>query len=164
MTASEIGKVNSMPSLEFVLDLPGVTQRVIWDFHQDPSVLERLTPPGKRVRVVEKPAVMRAGARVVIRVRQFGVWLTWVSLIEAFEPESRFVDVQEKGPFASWRHEHLVFPGRLVDRVTYEVPLAAFGGSLVDRLLVRPDVERMFAHRHAVTREALLPRAPAEKT
>jgi ligand-binding SRPBCC domain-containing protein len=145
-----------LPTLEFALDLPGVTQRAIWDFHGDPRVLERLTPPGKEVRVVERPPAMGAGARVVIRVRQFGVWLTWVSLIEAWEPESRFVDVQEKGPFASWRHEHLIGNGRLVDRVTYEVPLAALGGRLVDAALVRPDLVRMFAHRHAVTREALL--------
>ena len=145
-----------MPTLEFALDVPGVTQRAIWDFHGDPRVLERLTPPDKEVRVVERPAAMGAGARVVIRVKQFGVWLTWISLIEAWEPESRFVDVQEKGPFASWRHEHLIGEGRLLDRVTYEVPLARFGGRLVDRLLVRSDLVRMFAHRHRVTREALL--------
>ena len=145
-----------MPTLEFTLDLPGVTQRAIWDFHGDPRVLERLTPPGKEVRVVERPASMGAWVHVVIRVKQFGVWLRWVSLIEAWEPESRFVDVQEKGPFASWRHEHLIGEGRLLDRVSYEVPFAALGGRLVDKTLVRPDLVRMFAHRHAVTREALL--------
>jgi ligand-binding SRPBCC domain-containing protein len=145
-----------MPTLEFALDLPGVTQRGIWAFHGDPAVLERLTPPGKQVRVVEKPREMRAGARVTIRVKQSGFWLTWVSLIEAWEPESRFVDVQEKGPFASWRHEHLFADGRLVDRVTYEVPFARLGGRIADALLVRPDVERMFAYRHRVTRETLL--------
>jgi hypothetical protein len=145
-----------MPTLEFALDLPGVTRRAIWEFHGDPGVLERLTPPGKEVRVAERPAAMGAGARVVIRVKQFGVWLTWVSLIAEWQPQARFVDVQEKGPFASWRHEHLFADGRLVDRIAYEVPLARFGGRLVDVLLVRPDIVRMFAHRHAVTREALL--------
>ncbi len=43
-----------------------------------------------------------------------------------------------------------------MDRVTYEVPLARFGGRLVDLLLVRSELVGMFAHRHAVTREALL--------
>jgi ligand-binding SRPBCC domain-containing protein len=145
-----------VPTLTFTLDLPGVTQRAIWDFHRDPAVLEKLTPPGKNVCVVQRPATMGAGARVVIRVRQFGAWLTWVSLIDVWEPTSRFVDVQEKGPFASWRHEHLMEDGRLVDRIAYEVPFARLGGRLVDVLLVRPDVVRMFAYRHAVTRVALL--------
>jgi ligand-binding SRPBCC domain-containing protein len=140
-----------MPILEFPLDLPGVTRSALWEFHRDPSALERLTPPDRKIRVVARPKEMFAGARVVLKVRQFGVWLTWISLIEAWEPETRFVDVQEKGPFASWRHEHLFFEGRLLDRVAYQVPLAAFGGGLAEKALVRPDLERMFAHRHRVT-------------
>ena len=145
-----------MPTLEFALDLPGVTQRTLWDFHGDPGVLERLTPPGKELRIAERPATMGPAARVVLELRQFGVPLRWISTFAEWEPPVRFVDVQEEGPFASWRHEHLFADGRLVDRVTYEVPLAAFGGRLVDLLLVRSEIERMFAHRHRVTREALL--------
>jgi ligand-binding SRPBCC domain-containing protein len=145
-----------MPTLEFALDLPGVTQRAIWDFHGDPRVLTALTPPEKHLRIVERPETLGRGARVVLEVRQFGVRLRWISIFAEWEPPVRFVDVQEKGPFASWRHEHLFADGRLVDRVTYEVPLARFGGRVGDALLVRPDVERMFAHRHRITREALL--------
>jgi len=148
-----------MPRLEFPLDLPGVTRQALWEFHRDPAALERLTPPEKKIRVVERPKEMFAGARVVLSVRQFGLWLTWISLIEAWEPETRFVDVQEKGPFASWRHEHLFFEGRLLDRVTYEVPLAMVGGRLADRAFVRPDIEHMFEYRHRITAAALRPGA-----
>ncbi|MGA7991194.1 MAG: SRPBCC family protein [Thermoanaerobaculia bacterium] len=145
-----------MPTLEFALDLPGVTRSALWTFHGDPAVLERLTPPEKKLRIVEIPATMGRGGRVVLEARQFGVRLRWISTFEEWEPPARFVDVQVKGPFTSWRHEHLFADGRLVDRVTYEVPLARLGGRIVDALLVRPDIERMFAHRHRVTREALL--------
>jgi len=148
-----------VPILEFPLDLPGVTRGALWEFHRDPAALERLTPPEKRIRVVERPKDMHAGARVVLRVRQFGLWLTWISLIEVWEPETRFVDVQEKGPFASWRHEHLFFEGRLLDRVFYEVPLAMAGGRLADIALVRPEIKHMFEYRHGVTAAALRPRA-----
>jgi ligand-binding SRPBCC domain-containing protein len=147
-----------MPILERTLDLPGVTRAALWEFHRDPAALERLTPPEKEIQVVERPREMRAGARVVLRVRQFGVFLTWVSLIEVWEPETRFVDVQEKGPFKSWRHEHLFFEGRLLDRVTYEVPLAMAGGRLADLALVRPDLKHLFEYRHGVTAAALRPR------
>ncbi len=146
-----------MPVLEFPLDLPGATRSEIWNFHRDPSALEKLTPEEKKIRIVERPAEMHEGARVVLEVRQFGLWLTWISRIEVWEPETRFIDVQEKGPFASWRHEHLFFEGRLLDRVTYEVPLAFAGGRLADLSIVRPDLLRMFAHRHRVTRAALSP-------
>lgn len=146
-----------MPSLEFRLDLPGVPRETIAGFHADPRALERLSPPGKKVRVLERPDDMHAGARVVLRVSQLGVPIRWVSRIEAWEPPFRFVDVQEAGPFARWRHEHLFEEGALVDRVDYEVPFARAGGRLVDLLLVRPDLLRMFRHRHRVTREALRP-------
>ena len=143
-------------SLEFRLDLPGVSREALWRFHLDPRVLARLTPPGKRVRVVSFPEPMGDGARVVLRVSQFGLPLTWTSRIDEWREPHGFVDVQESGPFRSWRHRHLFEEGRLVDRVDYEVPLERLGGGLVDRLLIRPDVEAMFAHRHAVTRRALL--------
>lgn len=144
-----------MPSLEYRLDLPGVTREQIWGFHVDPRVLELLTPPGKGLVVVSYPERMGAGARVVLRVRQLGVPLTWVSLIEEWDEPNGFADVQESGPFRSWRHRHRFEDGRLTDLVAYEVPLAAFGGALVDRLLVRRDLDAMFAHRHEVTRQAL---------
>lgn len=144
-----------MPVLEFRLELPGVTREELWAFHGDPAILPRLTPPGKRVEVGARSEPMGEGAVVILKVRQFGVRLTWVSRIVDWTPPERFADVQEKGPFARWRHDHLFFDGLLVDRVDYEVPLAAAGGRLVDRMIVRPDIVRMFAHRHRVTREAL---------
>jgi uncharacterized protein len=145
-----------MPVLEIALELPGVGQSTIWEFHRDPRALLALTPPNKKIGVVSRPPEMGQGARVVLRVQQFGVSVEWISLIETWEPPARFVDVQEKGPFRRWRHEHLFYDGRLVDRVEYEVPLAMAGGRVVDRLLVRPDLERMFAYRHRVTARELL--------
>jgi len=144
-----------VPLLEFRLELPGVRREDLWAFHGDPRVLEALTPPEKRVELLERTEPMGEGAVVVLGVRQYGLRLVWVSRIVDWSPPDRFADIQEKGPFARWRHDHLFSDGLLVDRVDYEVPLAAAGGRLVDRLLVRPDVVRMFAHRHRVTREAL---------
>jgi ligand-binding SRPBCC domain-containing protein len=156
MTASAGGKVNFVPTLAFTLDLPGVSQTTLWEFHADPAVLERLTPPEKNLHVVERPAALGRGVRVVLDVRQFGVRLRWITLFEAWEPPRRFVDVQEAGPFSAWRHEHLFSDGRVEDRVSYEVPLARFGGAVVDALLVRAEIARLFAYRHRATRDALV--------
>ncbi len=145
----------AVPRLVFALDLPGVSRHALWDFHRDPKMLERLTPPDKKVAVKERPGRMGADSRVVLRVRQFGVAIDWVSRIEVWEPEARFVDVQVSGPFASWRHEHRFEEGRLVDTIEYEVPFARLGGRFVDLALIRPDLKRVFAFRHQVTRQAL---------
>lgn len=144
-----------MPQLEFRLDLPGVSRDAIADFHADPRVLEWLSPPKKRVRVIERPERIAKGTRVVIEASPFGIPIRWTSRIEEWTPTG-FVDVQEKGPFCRWRHEHLFEEGALVDRVDYEVPLALFGGRLVDLALVRPDLRRMFRFRHQATAQRLL--------
>jgi hypothetical protein len=149
-----------VPTLEFRLSLPGVTQRELWEFHRSPAVLERLTPPAMKLEILERPNSMRNGARVVLKTRPFGLPVTWVSVITDWEPPRRFSDVQERGPFARWKHQHLFSDGLLVDRIDYEVPLAFLGGRLVDLALVRPDLVRMFRHRHQVTKDALTAASP----
>jgi ligand-binding SRPBCC domain-containing protein len=46
------------------------------------------------------------GEAVTWRARHFGLWWSLTSLITIVEPPTRFVDVQERGPFAWFRHEH----------------------------------------------------------
>lgn len=147
-----------MPRLELRLELPGVPREALAELHADPRALEWLSPPGKRVRVVERPERIADGAVVVLEVAPFGVPIRWVSRIEEWRPPFGFVDVQVKGPFARWRHEHVFEEGALVDRVDYEVPLARAGGRLVDLAFVRPDLRRMFRFRHEATAARLLGR------
>jgi ligand-binding SRPBCC domain-containing protein len=73
-----------------------------------------------------------------------------------FGEEARFVDEQEHGPFKSWRHEHDFEhvdekTTRITDRVTYALHLGPIGW-LVDLLIVRRQVKRMFRQRHEATR------------
>ncbi len=140
---------------QFILDLPGIHQEELFQFHLDPKVLVELSPPAKKVRILERSDPMHAGGRVVLEARQFGFPIRWVSRIPVWEPPVRFIDVQEKGPFSYWRHEHRFEDGRLIDTIEYEVPLAWLGGSLVDRILISPDLEAMFSYRHEVTRKKL---------
>jgi ligand-binding SRPBCC domain-containing protein len=79
--------------------------------------------------------------------------MRWRTLISAWEPPHRFVDEQLKGPYRQWIHEHSFEAkdgGTLArDRVQYAVPF----DTLVHRLWVKPDIERIFAHRESVLRE-----------
>ena len=47
------------------------------------------------------------GETVTWRARHFGVWFTMASRITALQRPGRFVDEQIRGPFRSFRHEHL---------------------------------------------------------
>jgi hypothetical protein len=120
----------------------------VFPFFADAGNLERLTPPWLRFRILTpRPIEMRPGALVDYRLRVHGLPLGWRTRIEAWEPPHRFVDVQLRGPYRLWHHTH-TFEARdggtlCRDLVRYAVP----GGALVDRLLVRRDIERIFAYR-----------------
>lgn len=133
----------------------------VFGFHEEPGAFERLQPPWQTVVVDQPPTSLEVGTRVILRVKAGPFWQRIVAEHVAYEPGRRFTDVMREGPFAFWRHEHTVTPkgpGRalLTDDITYELPLGpigrVFGGWLARRTL-----ERMFAYRHAVTREACEP-------
>jgi ligand-binding SRPBCC domain-containing protein len=120
----------------------------VFAFFADARNLEALTPPWLHFRIqTPMPLEMRAGARIDYRLRIRGLPLRWQSEITAWDPPHRFLDEQRRGPYRLWVHEH-TFAERdggteVHDRVTYAVP----GGWLVERLLVGPDVRRIFAFR-----------------
>ena len=120
----------------------------IFDFYADAFNLERLTPPWLRFHVVTPPPItMQAGVEIEYRLRLKGFPLSWRSRITAWDPPFRFIDEQVKGPYRRWVHEHTFEPhegGTLVkDLVHYDM----LGGWLADRLLVRRDLQRIFAYR-----------------
>jgi len=132
--------------------LPGTPEEV-FPFFADAGNLERITPPLLHFRVLTPaPITMREGTLIDYRLRLHGLPLHWRTLISAWEPPHRFVDCQIRGPYRLWHHEH-TFEAKgdqtlCRDRVTY----AHWGGPLLEKLLIRPDLERIWAFR----REALL--------
>jgi ligand-binding SRPBCC domain-containing protein len=104
----------------------------VFAFFADAANLDRLTPTSLQFEIkTALPIEMRPGALIDYRITMFGIGLHWRTLIEAFEPEVRFVDVQIRGPYRVWRHYHEFVEaagGTLVrDRVEYEVPLGLLG-------------------------------------
>ena len=135
----------------------------VFPFFADAGNLERLTPPWLRFEVLTPgPVEMRPGAAIDYRLRLRGAPIRWRSEITAWEPPFRFVDEQRRGPYRLWVHEHRFEEraGRTLasDRVRYAAP----GGWLVDRLLVRPDLERIFEYRRAALRRIFGRNASAE--
>ncbi len=120
----------------------------VFPFFSDARNLESLTPPLLRFEILSRgPLEMRAGLLIDYRLRLRGWPMRWQTEITAWEPPHRFVDEQRRGPYRAWIHEHRFEErdgGTLVmDRVRYRVP----GGAVVDRLLVRRDLRRIFFYR-----------------
>jgi ligand-binding SRPBCC domain-containing protein len=101
-------------------------------FFAEPENLARMMPDGVHFRILSVDGTpMRAGTRIEYQIRLQGVPHRWLAEIVAFEPPRRFVDLQLRGPYRYWRHEHAFEPaggGTLVrDRVDYQLPLGALG-------------------------------------
>lgn len=152
------GAVHFLPTpsgfrLEASQILPHPRQRVFALF-ADAHQLQTLTPPWLSFRVLTPPPIeMATGTVIDYRLRVHGIPLRWRSRISRWEPPERFVDEQLRGPYRHWRHEHIfevVDGGTLCgDVVDYDV----YGGSLVNALLVRRDLAKIFAFRQQKLRE-----------
>lgn len=126
----------------------------VFAFFADAANLERLTPPNLRFSIqTSLPIAMRPGAIIEYRLSLFRFPFRWRTVIEVFEPGSRFIDVQANGPYALWRHLHefVDVPGgtMLRDRVEYALPLGPLG-ELAHALFVRRQLEQIFDYRRSV--------------
>ena len=120
----------------------------VFAFFADAGNLDALTPPWLTFRIVTPgPIAMGKGALIDYRLRVHGLPLRWQSEITAWEPTSRFVDEQLRGPYRLWVHEHRFEEadgGTFVsDIVRYKV----LGGRLLDKLFVRNDLKAIFHYR-----------------
>jgi ligand-binding SRPBCC domain-containing protein len=125
-----------------------------WRFYADPGNLEAITPPWLRFRIVSAPAELRAGSLLRYRLRILGVPVSWLTLIETWQPPRTFVDVQLSGPYRLWRHTHRLAPvpggTEIHDHVEYRVPGGALAAPVVRRLL-----DAIFDYRAERTAELL---------
>jgi uncharacterized protein len=104
----------------------------VFAFFSDPRNLARITPPSLGFEIVRMPdRALRAGDRIDYVIRLLGIPVRWRTVITVWEPDHRFVDEQERGPYRSWRHEHVLTDmgtrTLMVDQVDYRVPLGVIG-------------------------------------
>ena len=124
----------------------------VFPFFADAQNLERLTPPFLRFRILTPGTIeMRPGARIDYEIRLRGIPIRWRTVIDAWDPPHRFVDRQVRGPYRKWIHEHrfeeVAGGTRCIDRIEYAVPGGPVIERIVHRLVVGPDVARIFDYR-----------------
>lgn len=128
----------------------------VFAFHEQTDVLNLLIPPWENARVVQPARISEAGSQAIIETRIFGSFKArWVAQHTVYDPPHLFEDVQLKGPFRSWRHRHIIeaHPDGAVlrDEIDYEPPLGFVGRALAP-VLIAGRLEKLFNHRHEVTR------------
>lgn len=143
--ARRIGRFVSEGSWETRLARP---VEDVWSWASDVERLDAVTPPWFTLAPLSPPPLdLAEGVEIEYRFRWRFLVGRWRSRIVDWQPPTFFAYEQARGPFRRFRHEHLfeVSEGgtRMIDRVLYR----AWGGSLVDRSLVAPDLDRIFAFR-----------------
>jgi NADH dehydrogenase len=120
-------------------------------FFERPENLARISPPELGFEIRSGDHTMRTGSTFDYRVRPIlGLPTSWRTRITDYRPPHGFIDVQARGPYRRWEHEHTftsVEGGtRIDDAITYELPLGRLGDAFHDRF-VRPVLERIFRYR-----------------
>ena len=127
-------------------------------FFSDPVNLAVLTLPALDFRILTPgPIEMRRGCVLDYQLRVRGFPLRWKTLVERWELQTRFIDLQLRGPYLLWRHRHDFVPVdggiEVRDRIEYALPLAPLSDLALRT--VAADLRRIFTYRRARLRALL---------
>lgn len=122
----------------------------VFPFFSNPRNLEALTPSFLNFRVLRMSTdEIGEGTEIDYSLRLRGIPIRWRSQITDWNPPFGFVDTQIKGPYRYWHHVHGFQSDGAATIATDHVTYAVFGGGLVHRWFVRPELERIFDYRKA---------------
>ena len=129
----------------------------VFAFHERKDAFALLQPPWQKTEIVQPPASLAIGTRVILRTKVGPIWQTIEAEHIAYESGRMFADRMVKGPFASWVHRHVVTPkgeraSILTDDIEYELPLGLIG-RIFGGPFAKHELERLFTYRHDVTRD-----------
>ena len=130
-----------------------------FDYHERRGALNRLIPPWAKIEIEASDHSLRAGSTVILRVKVGPKTIRWIAQHTDYDPPGRFKDIQLKGPFRLWEHEHRMQNSdadhcELCDSIRFQFPLGKLG-QWFGSGIVRRELESMFAYRHRVTRDDL---------
>ncbi len=119
-------------------------------FFSNAENLGLITPAAMKFSIQGQAPPMSGGAVIAYRVRVGPLRVRWRTRITNWEPNRRFVDVQEVGPYRLWWHEHAFHADGdrtvMVDRVCYAPPLGPLG-RLANRFFIGPRLREIFQYR-----------------
>ena len=130
-----------------------------WDFFSSPANLSKITPSEMSFVIKDYDGKkMYEGQRISYTVKPLlGIPLSWLTEIRSVKDKSEFVDVQLRGPYKIWHHRHIfkeVEGGiEMIDMVHYKLPFGLLG-KLMEKLIVKGKVERIFDYREKVIQDA----------
>ena len=134
------------------------TPEELFEFHMDAENLAAISPPWPPFRVISETKRAAPGDLQVFRLGTGPVGTTWEARVTRVVRGRLLEDIQESGPFRSWRHQHQFLADGggaiLADVVEFRL-LPTVVGEFLEYCLVRPPIWAMFAYRHWKTKRLL---------
>jgi len=136
----------------FRTELPDHTPEQVFDWHERPGALERLTPPWGDVDVLHRVGGIEDGRTISLRIKRGPTSFRWDLRHRDYEYGRQFRDEQVSGPLRKWVHTHSFLPreaGGTVaqDEIEVEAPLGA-AGAAIGPTFIKKELERLFRFRY----------------
>ena len=147
----------SLTTIDLTTDIEAPIERV-FDLARDLDLHARsMAHTGERAVAGRTSGRVEVGDSVTWRARHFGLWWSLTSRITVVDAPVRFEDVQERGPFAWFRHEHrfeTIGGGtRMHDRWEHRSPFGPLG-RVVDRLVLGRYMRSLLTTRNEALKHA----------
>jgi ligand-binding SRPBCC domain-containing protein len=125
-----------------------------WEFFSSAENLPAITPPSLGFKIMTPaPITIANDALLDYTIRWAGLPIRWRTRIIDWTPPRQFIDLQIRGPYALWHHQHTfteVAGGvECTDRVIYKLP-GSIVGRAVHALLVKRQLLAIFRYRREV--------------
>lgn len=129
-----------------------------WAFFSVATNLPKITPPWLNFTLIDPDIKIEQDTLLDYRIRWMGLPVRWRTKIIDWQPPRRFIDLQIRGPYVLWHHEHTFTATddgtRCTDRVIYKLPGGIFGRP-VHAAVVRRQLLEIFRYRRRVIGEHL---------
>lgn len=120
----------------------------VFEFFSNAHNLAAITPPELHLEILTPaPIEMFAGTLIDYRLKLHGIPLRWQTEITEWNPPHFFLDEQRRGPYRLWRHTHIFSETEDGVVVDDSVEYAVWGGRIVNKFFVYPDLQKIFAYR-----------------
>ena len=129
-----------------------VDKKTAWVFFRDPYNLEQITPAILQFCIKHaSDNPIKEGTEISYSLKLHGIPVNWDTRILTVDPEKKFVDFQNKGPYRIWHHTHEFeeVPGGtlMTDEIKFQLKFNPYGLFLLP--FIMKDLNKIFVYRRS---------------
>jgi ligand-binding SRPBCC domain-containing protein len=134
----------------------------VFQFFSKAENLTKITSANLNFEILSPlPIKMEEGVLIDYRIKLYHIPFRWQTKITVWKPPFKFVDVQLKGPYKLWIHDHFFEESatgtRMSDYIEYQIPGGLFA-PIIHQQKIRKDIENMFDFRKKIIDQIFLSR------